>query len=87
MRSALVILVDAAGQPLPLGSAVTVNGQSSKAVVGYDGEVYLDTLDEHNQLAAQTPAGRCSVRLNYRKDADGAIPRIGPLRCTPETRP
>ena len=87
VRSALVTLVDAAGQPLPLGSRVTINGQSSHAVVGYDGEVYLDTLDEHNQLAAQTPAGRCSVRLDYRKDADGAIPRIGPLRCTPETRP
>ena len=64
---------DAAGQPV--------------AVVGYDGEVYLDTLAEHNLLRVQTPKGACTARFDQQPQADGAIPRIGPLVCTLEARP
>ncbi|MBS0415498.1 MAG: fimbrial biogenesis outer membrane usher protein [Proteobacteria bacterium] len=84
MRAALVSLVDAAGQPLPLGSRVTVNGQAGNAVVGYDGEVYLDTLAATNQLTVQTPEGHCTARFEHHKQSDGGIPRIGPLTCKPE---
>lgn len=84
IRAASIILVDGAGQPLPLGSLVRVNGQASEpALVGFDGVVYLDTLDIHNVLAVETPAGACRVNFDYRKDGDG-IPEIGPLRCIKE---
>jgi outer membrane usher protein len=46
--------------------------------------VYLDTLESHNVLAVDTPAGACRVRFDYRKDGEG-IPEIGPLRCIKET--
>ena len=75
---------DAAGQPLPLGSRVTVNGQAGNAVVGYDGEVYLDTLAEHNRVTVQTPAGSCAAQFDHHKQSDGGILRIGPLTCKPE---
>ena len=89
VRSALVVLADPAGQPLPLGSRVQVNGQQTgSAIVGYDGETYLDTLADHNQLLVQTPAGRCRARFDHpTAHADGGIPRIGPLVCTPEPTP
>lgn len=86
VRAALVTLIDAAGQPLPLGSRVQVNGQAAEAIVGYDGQVYLDTLAEHNRITVQTPSGACSARFDQHNDASGAIPQIGPLTCTPETR-
>lgn len=86
VKSALVTLVDAAGKPLPLGSTVRVNGAAAMAIVGYDGEVYLDTLAAHNALAVQTPAGECGAQFDYQKAADGAIPQVGPLTCTPETK-
>lgn len=87
LRAALVTLVDAKGQPLPLGSRVGINDQPADAMVGYDGAVYLDTLAEHNRLRARTPQGACTVRFDHHKDERGAIPQIGPLACTPEVRP
>jgi outer membrane usher protein len=85
VRAASILLVDAAGQPLPLGSLVRVNGQAGEpSLVGFDGVVYLDTLESHNVLAVDTPAGACRVRFDYRKDGEG-IPEIGPLRCIKET--
>jgi outer membrane usher protein len=88
IRSASVILVDAAGKPLPLGSLVRVNAQSGEpALVGYDGEVYLDTLAAHNALQASTPAGACRASFDYHAEAGGGIPQIGPLHCAREVKP
>ena len=85
VRAALITLVDAAGAPLPLGSRVSVGGQGAGAVVGYDGEVYLDTLaDATNRLTVQTPQGPCGAQFDYQTPAGGAIAKIGPLACTPE---
>ncbi|MGH8821083.1 MAG: FimD/PapC C-terminal domain-containing protein, partial [Rhodoferax sp.] len=82
IRAASVILVDAAGKPLPLGSLVRVNAQPGEpALVGFDGEVYLDTLAKHNVLAVSTPTGACQVSFDYHQDAHGNIPQIGPLHC------
>ena len=87
VRAAVVTLHDGAGQPLALGSGVQVNGRAGTAIVGYDGEVYLDTLAEHNLLRVQTPKGACTARFDQQPQADGAIPRIGRLVCTLEARP
>ena len=85
IRAASILLVDAASQPLPLGSLVRANGPAGEpSLVGFDGVVYLDTLEPHNVLAVDTPAGACRVSFDYRKDGEG-IPEIGPLRCIKET--
>lgn len=82
VRAALVVLHDADGQPLPLGSRVRLDGGEGEAFVGYDGEVYLDRIEAHNVLRVFTGAGPCSVAFDSAPDAAG-IPRIGPLRCLP----
>ena len=82
VRAALLMLVDAASKPLPLGSRVKLHGQSGEpALVGFDGEVYLDTLELHNELDVDTPSGACHVRFDYQKQG-GGVSRIGPLACT-----
>ena len=91
VHAASLILVDGAGKPLPLGSEVRMHGQKGEAaLVGFDGAVYLDMLDEHNLLDVQTPAGSCRVRFDFHKQGHG-IPQIGPLPCvkdsTTETGP
>ena len=87
IRAASVVMVDAAGQPVPLGSLVRVNGQAGEpALVGFDGVVYLDTLDLHNVLRVETPAGVCHARFEHAKNGEG-IPEIGPLRCMKEVAP
>ncbi|MFH0130941.1 fimbria/pilus outer membrane usher protein [Variovorax sp. VaC1] len=86
VSAAALLLVDEAGKPLPLGSRVRANGQDGEpALVGFDGAVYLESLQAHNTLDVQTPGGACRTRFDYRKDG-AAIPQIGPLRCTREAK-
>ena len=81
IRAASIVLVDAAGMPLPLGSLVRVQGQAgAPALVGFEGAVYLETLDEDNVLQVETPAGECHVSFSYRRQ-EGTVPLIGPLTC------
>ena len=81
VRAASVILADAAGKPLPVGSQVQLHGHTGEsAVVGFDGVVYLDALDAHNVLDVTTSSGICHATLDYRKQGNG-IPQIGPLTC------
>jgi outer membrane usher protein len=83
VRAASVTLVDGAGQPLPLGSRVRVNGQAGDGVpVGYDGLVYLDTLSDDNVLSVQTPQTTCTARFAWRRPASG-VAQVGPLACLP----
>ncbi len=87
IRAASIVLVDSADQPLPLGSLVRANEQPGEpSIVGFDGVVYLDTLQPRNVLKVQMPVGVCTVSFDYRKEGDG-IPEIGPLRCLKESSP
>ncbi|NUO77049.1 MAG: fimbrial biogenesis outer membrane usher protein [Lysobacter sp.] len=86
VRAALVVLHDGAGRPLPVGTRVRRLGGTDEAVVGYDGEVYLESLEASNRLQVQMPSGGCAVRFDYPVAAAG-IPRIGPLRCAEEVSP
>lgn len=84
VRAATIVLVDTDGAPLPLGTRVRLRGQDGEpALVGFDGIVYLDTLDDHSQLEIENGKSRCTVRVDYPKAADG-LPQIGPLVCRME---
>jgi outer membrane usher protein len=82
IRAALIILTDAAGVPLPLGSTVRIfrHDRLEPALVGYDGVVYLESLDSHSVLEVQTPSGPCHASVDYQAQP-GTIPTIGPVRC------
>lgn len=81
-RSASVILIDSDRQPIPLGSEVKLSHKKGapSAVVGFDGEVYLEALEEQNVLEVVTPDGTCTASFDYHKQGDG-IPLIGPIIC------
>lgn len=83
VRSASIIVTDSSKQPLPIGSQVRLltNDNAPSAIVGFDGEVYLDTLDSYNTLEITDPSGAiCKVSFDYQKQGD-EIPLIGPLIC------
>lgn len=88
VRAAVVVMHDASGQPLPLGSRVQIDGApGSEAMVGYDGETYLDALKPgKNLLRVETTAGTCYASFDYSSSED-AVPRIGPLTCATEPLP
>ena len=84
-QAASVLLEDARGEALPLGSTVELNGDAASAVlVGYDGAVYLEGLKPQNTLRVHAPDGDCRVSFDYRHEA-GQVPVIGPLVCSRET--
>ncbi|MGJ7902144.1 fimbria/pilus outer membrane usher protein [Lysobacter sp. 1R34A] len=92
VRAAVVVLHDARGEPLPVGSRVRLDAgtnadsnASANVVVGYDGETYFDNLQEHNAVRVDTADGPCSVRFDY--PAGGGVPRIGPLICQRQVSP
>lgn len=81
-HAALVVLRDATGQPLPLGSRIRRRDDNGKTVfVGYDGQAYLEDLDMHNAFVVFTPDGaRCEA--DFELDAGhGDLPYIDPLPC------
>lgn len=81
VRSALIVLKDTQGAVIAEGSSVLLNGaQEQRAMVGFDGMVYFDTLQEHNTLRVSTSKGACSAQFDYPKAARD-IPQIGPLTC------
>ncbi|PBJ82146.1 hypothetical protein CMZ84_13480 [Lysobacteraceae bacterium NML93-0399] len=88
VRAALLVLHDADGAPLPVGATVLgsrdVDGVT--AVVGFDGEAYVEGLSQTNHLRVRSDAGDCSVRFEAPRQTD-SIPRIGPLRCVGEPAP
>ncbi|HLQ85055.1 MAG TPA: fimbria/pilus outer membrane usher protein, partial [Salinisphaeraceae bacterium] len=85
IRAASIVLVDETGAPLPVGSRVQTAGPGarSSAVVGYDGIVYLDALQDHNLLTVHTDAGPCRVAFDFAGSGE-IVPQIGPFTCQPE---
>jgi outer membrane usher protein len=80
LLAALVIIHDAAGSPIPVGSTVRVNGQDAQPV-GQDGAAFIPGLRATNNLIAYFPAGtHCAVQFAF-VAVKGDIPTIGPLLC------
>jgi outer membrane usher protein len=80
-HGALLKLVDATGEAVPLGSTATLRATGTVVPVGYDGDAYVEDLSPHNELAIEFPDGRrCTAAFDYKSIA-GDIPLIGPLRC------
>ncbi|PPU35995.1 MULTISPECIES: fimbria/pilus outer membrane usher protein [unclassified Xanthomonas] len=86
VRAAVIVLHDANGAALPVGSVAQREGNAERVVVGYDGETYLDNLQADNRILVDLPQGRCVAQFAYPTEA-GGIPRVGPLRCTTEPAP
>ena len=80
-RVASVILHDAQGNAIPVGSQVRRSSRSS-AVVGYDGLAWLENLNDVNPLEVITPEGkRCTATLTVGANPEHKLQTYGPLTC------
>lgn len=78
---AQIALVDAAGRPVAIGSRVLHEESGETALVGWQGETYLEGLSALNHLRVRTPDGR-TCRATFAADVDAAqMSRVGPLAC------
>jgi outer membrane usher protein len=77
----VLILVDASGRPLPPGSTVTLEASGATFPLGFDGETFVEGLDQHTVLAVARPDGtRCRVGLSVAA-RDRGLARLGPFSC------
>ena len=80
-RVASVILHDARGQAIPVGSQVRRASRSS-AVVGYDGIAWLENLSDVNALDVILPDGKqCTATLTVGANPQHKLQTYGPLVC------
>lgn len=82
-RAASVLLRDAQGQPLPLGTPVRHLESGAATIVGYDGIAFIDGLLEDNHLEAGAGSTLCQARFSYQAAKLPVMPVIGPLACLP----
>lgn len=81
IAAAIVILVDAAGTPLPIGSVVMLEGAAEPAVVGFDGRAYLTGLSARNRIRVRREdAEDCTASFDFAPVAGQQV-LIGPLTC------
>jgi outer membrane usher protein len=81
IAAAVVILVDAAGTPLPVGSVVLLEGAEEQAVVGFDGRTYLTGLASQNRITVRLEdASECTASFAF-APVEGEQVQIGPLTC------
>lgn len=81
VHGAVLVLRGKDGKPIAPGYTVHLDGGSEDAVLGYDGQVYVQGLAAHNRVRVDLgSAGSCTAYFDY--DAKGpAQPTIGPLTC------
>ncbi|WP_164992097.1 fimbria/pilus outer membrane usher protein [Burkholderia stabilis] len=79
--SATILLVDANGKPVKVGSTVTHRESGQTSLVGWNGETYFEGLSSTNHLNVALPDGKhCSAAFPLDVNA-AETSRIGPLSC------
>ncbi|ALM84161.1 fimbria/pilus outer membrane usher protein [Bordetella sp. N] len=79
--AASIVLHDAAGKPLPVGTRVQHVEGNSNTIVGYDGITFVDGLAPHNTLSISNDKMQCTVTFDYQRPQDGSLPTLGPYTC------
>lgn len=84
-RSALVVVQRSGGEPIAPGSRAQrerdLPGEGAPFALG--GQVYLNDLEDHNQVRIEGPHGVCHVSFTA-PPASQLQPRIGPFTCQAE---
>lgn len=85
-QGAVVILQDQQGHALPVGTPVSLAGDSASAsaLVGYDGKVFFPQLKlGHNQVSARVGEVTCSADIEF--TSGDVMHTIGPFTCQRHT--
>ncbi|CCG85843.1 fimbria/pilus outer membrane usher protein [Erwinia piriflorinigrans] len=87
LRAANVILQDQHGEPLPVSTIITREGQQDE-YVGYDGIVWMENLAIRNVIRAETPDGRhCNTELTVAETKPKSLMTYGPVVCALSSLP
>lgn len=82
---ATVVLVDESGRPLPVGTTVTVVESGATGIVGYDGQVFMESLEPRSIFSATVNGANCEAEVRFQTDE--TLRTIGPFVCKPSQVP
>lgn len=86
LRPAIAVLHDRDGKPVPAGTRLSF-GENGVAVVGFDGETYLESLGAGTVITAKLGGRTCRFTLPAAPmTEDGTPARLGPFRCEETSR-
>jgi len=78
---AQLVVVDAAGKPLPAGSVLTQGETGKRYVIGYDGLAFVDDMRAMNDFTSTSPQGPCELDVPFVKSSGSGLPTLGPFTC------
>lgn len=85
VQSAMLTLVNTAGGPLPVGASILNMKGQPVAVVGFDGQTYIEELEKGaNRFNVALPeGGSCTVQVNYTAPTnnDAILLNLGEMIC------
>ncbi|MFC7297478.1 fimbria/pilus outer membrane usher protein [Herminiimonas aquatilis] len=84
VQSATASLVTADGKPLPPGTEVIMQNQQKKSTVGFDGKIFISSVEKRVKLSARVNASHCYAEVDMIESSD-TIPALGTVLC--EERP
>lgn len=82
-RAAIIIVHGPDGKPLPIGTTATMHDAEAPYFVGWDGELYLEQLQNTNTVTLKNKHFSCVITFNYDATPDD-IPVLGPFICHAE---
>ena len=84
-NSAVLVVRQEDGSPVPVGALVNLAGQEEAFPVAQRGEVYVTGLGERNRLEARWDDKKCGFEVEPGA-ALGSQPRLGPMTCRSAAR-
>lgn len=71
--AALVVLRDATGSFLPVGTLITLLATGANFPMGYDGQVWLEGLKTDNKITAVSNLGSCAASFAFHPDPTAQV--------------
>ncbi|MDO4906647.1 fimbria/pilus outer membrane usher protein [Neisseria sp.] len=84
MRAASITLKDGGGAFVPAGSTIYGEDGTAAAVVGFDGQTFIENLSSgKNRFTVTLPesGGTCRFSADYPADGGGSLPDLGETIC------
>lgn len=82
IRSAILVLKQATGEPVPEGAVATVAGEKEEFLVGTEGETYLTGLDNENKVDVVWEEHHCQFSFTSPPaNPNDPIPELGNMTC------
>lgn len=78
--TARVVIHDEKGEPMPLGTVVTLKETGATFGLGYGGMTFIPGIGDSNTLHVQNGEKSCEVSFS-REERRGNLGRVGPLVC------